>query len=46
MVNMHGGMHGSQDPMTGAVQPGWIACGFEVTTEPRPERTWQALQVG
>ena len=43
LVNMHGGMHGYAGP--GAPpQAGWCACGFEVTREAQPGRTWGALQ--
>ncbi len=44
LVNMHGGFSGARDPMGTVTEPGWQACGFEVTAEAAPERTWEALK--
>jgi len=45
LVNMHGGFLGFAGP--GAPpQPGWMACGFEVSREAKPEETWEGLSKG
>ena len=44
LVNLHGGFSGARDPMGRVTEPGWAACGFEVTTECPPERTWEGLR--
>jgi hypothetical protein len=44
LVNMEGGFHGAFDQTGAVVEAGWAACGFEQTTTPDPERTWQALR--
>ncbi len=42
LANMHGGMHGFSGPGL-PPQAGWTSCGFAVTRESAPERTWAAL---
>lgn len=43
LVNMHGGMHGFAGPGL-PPQAGWASCGFDVTRESPPERTWAGLR--
>ena len=46
LVNLHGGFSGARDPMGTVVQPGWAACGYEVTTECPADHSWEALRPG
>ena len=43
LVNMAGGLHGAFDQLGRVVEPGWAACGYAVTQESPPERTWKGL---
>ena len=44
LVNMHGGFSGARDPLGTVTEPGWQACGYDVTTEALPEQVWEALK--
>ncbi|MEM7305554.1 MAG: rhodanese-like domain-containing protein [Planctomycetota bacterium] len=46
LANMHGGYSGARDPSGQVTEAGWEACGFEVTSDSAPERTWSQLGQG
>ena len=46
LVNMHGGFSGARDPMGTVTEPGWQACGFDVTTDCEDSQTWTHLSLG
>lgn len=43
LVNMHGGFSGARDATGAVTEPGWAACGFEVTTESDEAHRWRTL---
>ena len=43
LVNMDGGFTGARDGMGAVRMPGWVACGFETTTDCAPQNTWAHL---
>ncbi len=40
---MHGGMHGNHPPDGSPPEPGWMACVHPTSTQPAPDRIWEAL---
>jgi rhodanese-related sulfurtransferase len=47
VVDQRAGFEGAPDPSTGRIgEPGWRPAGLPVTTEARPDRTYEALKAG
>ena len=43
LTTLDGGFHGAYDRGGNLAQPGWSSMGFESSTSPNPERTWESL---
>jgi rhodanese-related sulfurtransferase len=43
LVNMDGGFSGVRDASGAVREPGWQACGYAVSTDCPPERSWPTL---
>jgi len=43
LVNMAGGFHGAFDMSGNVIEQGWAACGYDVSKEGAPGRSWKEL---